>query len=633
MDFTYSEEQRMLADSLRRFVEHEYTFAQRRTRSLSGFDPDIWEAPAEMGALGLSVPVDYGGFDEGSMRRLVVQREFGRALVAEPVIPATVCAAVVPEKYDTPAQKDQWFTSLAGGTRNVAVAWQATYSRHRPESVCTVAKRANGGDVLNGSKSLVWHDEIADALIADSGELALFLVAHDVEGLSLKGYPTMDGLRAADLMLANVTLSSDVLIGLAGDRLAALGHPFDHGVAALCAKAAGAMEQRVEVTSVCLRERRQFGAPLASFQALQHCVAGMLIQKELALSMAYVAIQALDEPAAARRARMVSAAEVSVARARRFVSQQAVQLHGGMGMTDEPEVGDDFKGLRRSTQCSAIATTTSNGTTPICRTERRGRRGHWRAHGEGQMQPSIDFLLCGRPQRSPAKMPSKRGVTFPHVQEAVPVRNLRFPFALWLCALRGGHLLQGDHRRGVLCEGSIVRIAPWTRFHYDGPDSGTTLRGREPRLELDAAVSSLRDHDRETSTRSSNLALTLQVAQAVFEQPWADWSAASAAQRVGLPAARLRAALFREGSALTAIVREQRLMRALILLTASDRLHADLTQLANSTGFGTLARFEAAFSQHFGCKASAAHTLSSGNALAWVSSPLAARMLNPKSFA
>jgi alkylation response protein AidB-like acyl-CoA dehydrogenase len=352
MDFTYSEEQRMLADSLRRFVESEYTFAARRTRSRaqSGFDRDVWTSLADMGVLGLTVPAEYGGFGEGPASRLAVQRELGRGLVVEPVIPAAVCAAAVLARFGTPVQKDRWLTALAGGGKIVTLAWQEPASRYRPESVRTVATRSADGYVLNGSKSLVWHGEIADALIvsaqlADSGQLGLFLVPRDVVGLTLKGYPTMDGLRAADFAFTNVTLRADALIGNAGDGQTALEHALDHGIAALCAEAAGAMERLIEITSEYLRTRKQFGVPLASFQALQHRVAEMLVQKELAMSMAYVAAQALDEPDAVQRTRRVSAAKVVVARAGRFVGQQAVQLHGGMGMTDELEVGDYFKRL------------------------------------------------------------------------------------------------------------------------------------------------------------------------------------------------------------------------------------------------------------------------------------------------
>ncbi len=352
MDFTYSEEQRMLADSLRRFVDSEYTFAQRRTRSRTqgAFDRGIWNALAELGVFGLTVPSGYGGFGEGATSRLVVQLELGRALVLEPVIPSAVCASAALAKYGSPAQQDSWLAALASGSKIATLAWQERNGRHRPEAVQTVAKRVDGDYVLDGSKSLVWHGEVADAFLVSarleaSDEIAVFIVERAAAGLEVTGYPTIDGLRGADLKLKDVRVAAQARLGNDNDGLAVLAHAFDHGVAALCAEAAGAMERLIEITSEYLRTRQQFGVALASFQALQHRVADMLVQKELALSMAYVAAQALDEPDAAQRTRMLCAAKIVVAKAGRFIGQQAVQLHGGMGMTDELEVGDYFKRL------------------------------------------------------------------------------------------------------------------------------------------------------------------------------------------------------------------------------------------------------------------------------------------------
>jgi len=352
MDFSYSEEQQMLADSLRRLVANKYSFAQRRaiSRTQGAFSRDIWADLADMGVLGLTVSSGYGGFGEGAASRLVVQRELGRALVLEPVIPSAVCATALLERFGSPAQKDRLLPELASGSRIATLAWQEPGTRYRTDTAATTATRTDGGYVLNGSKSLVWHGAVADYLIvsarmAGTQQISLFLVERAAGGLQLTAYPTMDGQCAADLTFANVEIASQALIGGEGAGVPALEHALDHGIAALCAEMAGAMERLIEITTEYLGTRRQFGVPLASFQALQHRVAEMLIQKELALSMAYVAAQALDEPDAATRARMVSAAKVTLARAGRFVGQQAVQLHGGMGMTDELEVGDYFKRL------------------------------------------------------------------------------------------------------------------------------------------------------------------------------------------------------------------------------------------------------------------------------------------------
>lgn len=352
MDFTYSEEQQMLADSLRRFIDTEYTFEKRRRSARGGnsFDRAIWSSLAEMGVLGLGIASAYGGFGEGAASQLVVQRELGRGLVLEPVTPSAVMAAAVLSAFASPAQKDQWLPAIASGERIVTLAYLEPTTRYRPESARASAERQGEGYVLNGSKCLVWHGEVADAFLVTarvgaSNDVALFLVPRDAAGLACRGYPTMDGLRAADLVLENVVLGAEAMVGQAADGLAALEHGLDHGIAALCAEASGAMEKLIDITADYLGARQQFGKPLATFQSLQHRIAEMLLQKELALSMAYVAAQALDETDPAQRRRMLAAAKVTVAKAGRFVGQQAVQLHGGMGMTDELTVGDYFKRL------------------------------------------------------------------------------------------------------------------------------------------------------------------------------------------------------------------------------------------------------------------------------------------------
>nr|WP_315595308.1 acyl-CoA dehydrogenase [uncultured Cupriavidus sp.] len=346
MDFNYSVEQRMLADSLRRFIDSVYTFARRRriAREGHGFDRDIWASLANMGVCGLTVPAEFGGYGEGAASQLVVQRELGRGLVLEPVIPSAVMATAILAAHGTPTQQTTWFPAMASGERVLAVAYLEPDSRYRADSAWATATRSGEGYVLDGVKSLVWHGEAADAFLVSArlgGEIALFLVPRDAP--MVVPYPAIDGTRGADLRFDVVRLGADSLVS--NDGLAALQHGLDHGIAAQCAAASGAMERLIEMTAEYLRTRRQFGIPLAALQALQHRMADMLVQKEIALSMAYVAAQALDEADSARRQRMLAGAKVTMTRAARFVGQQAVQLHGGMGMTDELEVGDYFKFL------------------------------------------------------------------------------------------------------------------------------------------------------------------------------------------------------------------------------------------------------------------------------------------------
>ncbi|BCN37677.1 acyl-CoA dehydrogenase [Alicycliphilus denitrificans] len=346
MDFTYSEEQRMLADSLRRFVESEYTFEKRRknAREQGSFDRSIWSSLAEMGVLGLGVSAEHGGFSHGPASQVVVQRELGRALLQEPVIPSGVIAATILAQHATTAQQAEWLPAIASGDKIFTLAYLEPDSRYSPEAARTVARKC-GADryALNGRKSVVWHGAVVDMFLVSArldGELALFLVGGDAPGLTVKGYPTIDRLSAADLELIDVPAT---LVTTNGIEAVEIG--LDHGIAAQCAAAAGAIERLIEITVEYLSARKQFGKPLASFQTLQHRVADMLLQQELALSMAYVAAQGLDASDVAERRRKVSAAKVVTAKAARFVGQQAVQLHGGMGMTDEVEVGDYFKAL------------------------------------------------------------------------------------------------------------------------------------------------------------------------------------------------------------------------------------------------------------------------------------------------
>lgn len=350
MDFNYSQEQQMLADSLRRYLDSAYGFAERRriARTASGFSRQHWRALADMGILGLGIPAEWGGFDEGAATQLVVQRELGRALLLEPVIPSAVMCTAILAAFASDVRRQEWLPGLAQGDAILALAWQETRSRYNPGRTETSFRPQGQGYVLNGHKCLVWHGPAASDLLVlarqDEG-FGILLVPGDAPGVALTPYPTMDGAQAADVHFNAVSLPDAALLVAPPDGLAALAHGLDHGVAALCASVVGAMERLIEITTDYMRTRHQFGKPLAALQVVQHRVADMLVQKELALSMAYLAAQALAEPDPARRCRMLSGAKIAVARAARLVGQQAVQLHGGIGITDELEVGDYFKYL------------------------------------------------------------------------------------------------------------------------------------------------------------------------------------------------------------------------------------------------------------------------------------------------
>lgn len=349
MDFSYSQEQRMLADSLRRLMTENWTFAQRRARQKSQrLDQQAWQSLSELGVAGLMVPEAFGGFGETPATMLAVHQELGRGLVSEPVIASAVMAVTLLGKSANDGLKAKWLDLHAQGEAILTIAWQESGERYSIRPLCTHAMRSEDEYVLDGRKTLVWHGAAAQALIVSAlldGEMALFMVERSAHGVSMTDYPTFDGGRAATISFDGVAVQGDQLIAKGREAEELMTLALDFGITALCAQACGAMEYLTETTIQYLKTRKQFGQPLANFQALQHRMGDMLIQQEMALSMTYVAAMGLAETNSAERSRLVSMTKVEVAAAARIVGETAVQLHGGMGVTDELEVGDYFKRL------------------------------------------------------------------------------------------------------------------------------------------------------------------------------------------------------------------------------------------------------------------------------------------------
>lgn len=349
MDFTYNEEQRMLTDSLRRLIADNWSFEQRRKRSQQpGLDANAWQSLADLGVSGLLVPEQYEGFGESPATLIAIQFELGRGLVSEPVIPSAVMATTLLLNGSNEQIKAECLPQMAAGSLVCAVAYLEPDQRNQLTPAATQAVASANGFVLDGKKKLVWQGSSAHKLIVSAvldGETALFLVPADAAGVALQDFPTIDGYRCASIEFKGVQLPASALIAKGQEADDALAAAMDYGIAAICAHAAGAMGRLVEITAEYLKTRHQFGKPLADFQVLQHRLADMLLHKELAVSMAYVAASALGESNADERRRLLSSAKVSVAQAGRFIGQNAVQSHGGIGMTDELEVGDYFKRL------------------------------------------------------------------------------------------------------------------------------------------------------------------------------------------------------------------------------------------------------------------------------------------------
>ena len=349
MDFSYSEEQRMLTDSLRRLMADRWTFSDRRARQKAGgLDQSAWANLAELGVSGLLVPEEFGGFGESPATMLAVHHELGRGLVSEPVISSAVMAVVLLANSENQALKERWLTAHAQGDAVLAVAWQEEGERYAMRPFCTRASATQDGFTLDGRKVLVWHAAGSNALIVSAlldGEMALFLVPAEAKGVAIADYPTFDGSRSSTVIFEHVALASESLIAQGAEAQNLLTLALDFGITALCAHACGAMEYLTETTIHYLKTRKQFGQPLAAFQVLQHRLADMLTQQEMGISSTYVATVGLAEQDAAKRSRLVSMTKVEVAAAARYVGESAVHLHGGMGMTDELEVGDYFKRL------------------------------------------------------------------------------------------------------------------------------------------------------------------------------------------------------------------------------------------------------------------------------------------------
>lgn len=352
MDFAYNEDQRLLADSLRRFIDRRYTVEHRRqvTREQDGFCRESWQFYANLGMLGLTIPEAYGGFFGTAADTFVVQYEAGRGLLLEPIIPSCVISAGIIRCYGTEAQKQDWLPAIADGSKVLTVAYQELGSRYDIDAPSATATRHGNGYRIDGCKRHVWHGGAADAFIVSAWNLdlqsvSLFIVPSTSVGVSVRDYPTMDSQRAAEVVFQSVQLAESAMLRseTAGVEMLQMG--LDQGVAALCAASVGAMERLIDMTSEYLRSRKQFGQPLASFQALRHRMADMLVQKELALSMAHLAASAVESQVPLERRRKISAAKAIVGKAGRFIGQQAIQLHGGMGVTAELAVGDYFKFL------------------------------------------------------------------------------------------------------------------------------------------------------------------------------------------------------------------------------------------------------------------------------------------------
>jgi alkylation response protein AidB-like acyl-CoA dehydrogenase len=352
MDFNFTQEQQQFSDALRRWIEKDYTFEQRNKiiHSDSGVSDKAWGTLTELGMTALPVPEAQGGFNGSAVDMMVVMQELGRGLVVEPYF-ATVMGA---EFLKLAGGQESLLEKVAAGELKLACALGERQSRHDLFDIATTARANGDGYAINGAKTVVIHGAQAGMLIVsartgggqrDTDGVSLFVVPADAKGVTRRDYRTIDGQRAADIVFADVQAPSSSLLGKAGAGWSVLDAASDYGAALLCAEAVGAIEALNGATLEYLKTRQQFGVPIGKFQALQHRMAEMYMQMEQARSMATLAAVKVAGEDAGERRRTVSAAKARVGQALKYIGQQAVQLHGGMGVTNELPAAHHFKRL------------------------------------------------------------------------------------------------------------------------------------------------------------------------------------------------------------------------------------------------------------------------------------------------
>lgn len=342
MDFDFSDEQEQLRDAVRKWVDKGYTFERRReTERAGGFSREAFTEMAELGLSGLYVPDTHDGMGMGPVEGMVVMEELGRGIVLEPLAQSLIAGGIL-NGYAPDDVKSSWLPKIASGEALVVLAYQERAARYKFEVCEAKGVKGAAGWTVSGAKSVVPAGDQADAFLVPAtvdGKMALFLVERSASGANTRGYGTQDGSRAAEVTLKDTPAT---LITL--DGLTALEHAIDIGIAATCAEAVGVMDKTMALTAEYLNTRKQFGVVIGSFQALRHRAADMKMQLELARSMSYYASLKLNAPSAERRSAMARA-KYQLGNSMRFVGQQSVQLHGGIGVTDEYIGSHYFKKL------------------------------------------------------------------------------------------------------------------------------------------------------------------------------------------------------------------------------------------------------------------------------------------------
>jgi pimeloyl-CoA dehydrogenase small subunit len=355
MDFSFTEEQTLLRNTVQSLLSDKYDFDTRRkvAKSADGWRPEIWAQFAELGLLAAPFSEEMGGLGGGAIETMIVMEEFGRHLVIEPYVETVVIAGGFLREGGSAAQQEAHIPGIIGGETVWAFAYAEPQGRYNLADLTTTAKKDGSGYVINGYKAVVLGAPWAQKLIVtartsggqrDRDGVSVFIVDKSAAGVSTRDYPTVDGRRASEITFENVKVDADALIGAEGKGLPLVEKITDQAIAALSAEAIGCMKELNTATVEYCKTRKQFGVPIGKFQVLQHRMVDMFMAYEQSVSMTYMVNLKLDENDA-ERTKAAAGAKVQIGKAGRYVGQQAVQLHGGMGMTDELNVGHYFKRL------------------------------------------------------------------------------------------------------------------------------------------------------------------------------------------------------------------------------------------------------------------------------------------------
>ncbi len=355
MDFSFTEEQTLLRNSVQRFVQDRYDFDTRQSivASEAGWRKDYWAQFADLGLLAASFPEELGGFGGTPVETMILMEEFGRGLVVEPFLPTVVLGGAALRHGGTTAQKEELIPQIIAGELILAFAFAEPQGRYNLADLKTTARKSRTGFVLNGQKSVVYGAPWADKLLVsartaggqrDALGVTLFLVDKNAPGVSTRDYPTVDGSRASEVTFENVDVPNEMVIGTIDRGLSLVERIVDEGIAAITAEAVGCMKMLTDTTVAYSKQRKQFGVAIGKFQVLQHRMVDMYMNYEQSVSMMYMITLKLGEDEAERK-RAASATKVHIGKAGRFVGQEAVQIHGGMGVTNELNVGHYFKRL------------------------------------------------------------------------------------------------------------------------------------------------------------------------------------------------------------------------------------------------------------------------------------------------